>query len=94
MSCSHEAEFPSISGQGPHFTMIDEEVESQAHRCNKKKKSAKTVEVRSPSSCTHTLTVTVYSSGAKHADVLCHIHKGESTCKDGCIVLCSIVCGT
>ncbi|CAI8055951.1 DIS3-like exonuclease 2 [Geodia barretti] len=34
----------SSLGEGPDFTMIMEEVESQAHHCNKKKKSAKTVE--------------------------------------------------
>ena len=35
----------SVSGEGSEFTMISEEVESQAHHCNKKKKSSKTVEV-------------------------------------------------
>lgn len=69
-----------FSGQVPDFTMIDEEIELQAHRCNKKKKSAKTVEVCSSSSYTHTLTVTFCFSGAKPADVLCHIYKGELDC--------------
>ena len=34
-----------VLGEGPDFTMTDEEVEAQAHRCNKKKKPAKTIEV-------------------------------------------------
>ena len=34
-----------LSGEGPPFTMTESQVEAQAEHCNKKKKSAKTVEV-------------------------------------------------
>ena len=44
-----------VLGEGPDFTMTDEEVEAQAHRCNKKKKSAKTVEVYTYIALSHVL---------------------------------------
>ena len=55
--------------------MISEEVESQAYHCNKKKKSAKTVEVQYI--CTYTLFYWInVCAGAEYGDVLRHIHKG------------------
>ena len=60
--------------------MISEEVESQAYHCNKKKKSAKTVEVQST---VHVHTYTLFywinvCAGAEYGDVLRHIHKGQT----------------